>query len=170
MSEPTSIQCENYEFCKSERVPGMGSKYCMTCGSWFKICGFGWDKLTIVDSIDECILCMNMCKRKIMFPTNCGHSFCLPCSKKILYISEDRSCLSPVPYGCAPCPKGCENPVKGVQCHCIEYDSIQDQWKNANPTEFNTWNDAQNYSIDNSVYDYAYGSSSCPLCRKKYER
>ena len=147
----------------------MGSDYCMNCGSWFKP-GLGWDKLTIVDSIDECAVCMNICERKLMFPTNCGHSFCINCSRNILWSYETRYHLSPVPYGCPPCPNGCENPEKGTQCYCEEYDSIQDEWEQYNPQGFNNWNDDQNKSIDNSSINIIYGKATCPLCRKKYVR
>jgi len=168
MSQNNELKCANYEFCKGDRVPEMGSEYCMTCGSWFKG-QFGWDKLIIVDSTDECIICMNICERKILFPTKCGHSFCINCSRNILFDDETRYHLSPVPYGCPGCPNGCENPKKGKQCYCEEYDSIQDKWKQSNPDEFNKWNDDQNESIDTSN-EVTYGKRTCPLCRKKYTR
>jgi len=170
MSEVNEIKCVNHEFCRYNKVPEMGSDYCMTCGSWFKVCGFGWDKLTIVDSTDECAVCMDVCERKLMFPTNCGHSFCIICSRNILFWDETRYHLSPVPYGCPPCPNGCENPEKGKQCYCEEYDPIQEEWEQYNPQGFNNWNDDQNKSIDNSSNDIIYGKATCPLCRKKYVR
>jgi hypothetical protein len=98
MSEDNGIKCVNHEFCRNNKVPEMGSDYCMNCGSWFKG-GLGWDKLTIVDSTDECTICMNLCERKLMFPTNCGHSFCINCSRNILWCDETRH-----HYGKATCP------------------------------------------------------------------
>ena len=169
MSEGNDIRCVNYEFCGNDRVPGMGSECCMGCGSWFKG-GFRWDKLTIVDSTTECDVCMNVCARKLLFPANCGHSFCLPCSRQILYYNESTYFLSPVTYGCPPCPNGCENPVRGKQCDCIEYDSVQNAWEQANPDDFTRWNDAQNASIDHGETNEIYGRGACPLCRKKYSR
>ena len=169
MSQNNNSKCTNYEFCQHDKVPEMGSDYCMTCGSWFKM-GFGWDKLTIVDSTDECIVCTNMCERKLMFPTKCGHSFCLPCSRKILFFDESTYHLSPVQYGCPPCPNGCENPEKGKQCYCEEYDAIEEEWKNCNPGSWNRWNNEQNKSIDDSSKEITYGKGTCPFCRKKYFR
>jgi hypothetical protein len=163
-------KCNNYEFCEQYRVPEMGSEYCMTCGSWFKAGGFGWDKLTIVNSTNECAICMHECERKLMFPTKCGHSFCIDCSKKILFFDETRYHLSPVTYGCPPCPNGCVNPEKGKQCYCEEYDSIQETWEQSNPNEFNKWNNDQENSINNSSNDVTYGKGVCPLCRTKYVR
>jgi hypothetical protein len=170
MSENNQSKCVNYEFCEHDKVPGIGSDYCMVCGSWFKVCGFGWDKLTIVDSTDECAVCMNMCERKLMFPTKCGHSFCINCSRNILFWDETRYHLSRVPYGCPPCPNGCENPEKGKQCYCEEYDSIQEHWEQHNPDDFNIWNNAEKESINDSSNDVTYGKCTCPLCRKKYVR
>jgi hypothetical protein len=169
MEEANEIKCENYEFCKETVPNGLGAKYCMDCGSWFKF-GHGWDKLNIIDSTDDCIVCMNNCNRKLIFPTNCGHSFCLDCSKNILYWDETRYHLSPVPFGCPPCPNGCENPIKGKQCYCEEYDSVQNEWEKNNPVQYKKYNNDQNQSIDNSSNDVTYGKCICPLCRKKYER
>ncbi len=169
MSEENTFKCGNYELCGHDKVPGISSNYCMTCGSWFKVGGFGWNKLTIINSADECVVCMNICERKLMFPTNCGHSFCISCSRSILFWNRTIYTLSPVPYGCPPCPNGCINPVKGKQCDCEEYDSIQDLWQESKPTEFHRWNSDQNISIDNSSNDI-YGNGVCPLCRKKYIR
>jgi len=169
MSQENDSKCGNHEFCEGYKCPGIGSDYCMTCGSWFKG-QFGWDKLTIVDSTDECAVCMNVCERKLVFPTNCGHSFCKNCSRNLLFWDETRYHLSPVSYGCPPCPNGCENPKTGRQCYCEDYDSIQNEWERSNPEKFKKWNDDQNKSIDNSLYDINYGQGVCPLCRKKYVR
>ena len=169
MAEINTSKCGNYEFCGNEKVPGMGSDFCMTCGSWFKIGGFGWDKLTIIDSTEECIICMNISERKLLFPTNCKHSFCLSCSRNILLWDATRYHLSRVPFGCPPCPNGCVNPIKGKQCYCEEYDYIQDGWEQNKPEEFKMWNSEENKSVDSSN-DVTYGKCVCPLCRKKYNR
>jgi hypothetical protein len=63
-----------------------------------------------------------------------------------------------------------ENPEKGKQCNCEEYDSIQEEWEQSKPDEFNKWNYHQNISIYNSSNDITYGKGTCPLCRKKYFR
>lgn len=167
MEQPV-ILCPNNEVCEGKKVPGMGSDYCMNCGSWYKN-GFGWNKLTIIDSLDECCICMNNCKRKLMFPTNCGHSFCINCSKEVLFDNDYKYCLSPVPYGCPPCPNGCENPVKGKQCNCVEYDSIQDEWEWINSEQFNKWNNEQEKSIKIGI-DAIFCRNTCPLCKRVYSR
>ena len=163
------LNCANYEFCGGQRVPDMSSDFCMTCGSWFKA-GFGWDKLEIIDCNEECVVCMNVCQRKLRFPTKCDHSFCLICSRNIIFWDETRYHLSPEPYGCPSCPNNCKNPKQGKQCYCEEYDSVQEIWQESNPTEFNKWNKDKNASIENSVNGITYGKGTCPLCRKKYVR
>jgi hypothetical protein len=162
-------KCPNYELCQNTKVDGMGSDFCMTCGSWFKM-GFGWDKLTFVETTEECVVCMNICDKKLMFPTNCGHAFCISCSKDILFWNQTRYQLSQVFYGCPPCPNGCVNPIKGEQCYCEEYDVVEEEWKNNQPEKYQEWVTAEEKSIKNSFSEVTYGKATCPLCRKKYER
>lgn len=160
--------CTNHELCEGESIEGI-SEFCMSCGSWFKVAGFGWNKLTFVDCDEECLICSEHCNKKLMFPTNCGHSFCIPCCKNLLFGKHGMYDLSYQPYGCPPCPNGCKNPIKGPQCGCEEYDPIIDNWQFTKPAQFKRWSDAQDLSYqtgDNS----SYGKSTCPLCRKKYER
>jgi hypothetical protein len=133
--------------------------------------GFGWDKLNIIDCDEECDVCMNICKRKLLFPTKCGHSFCLECSKEVLFWDECKYHLSPVPYGCPPCPNGCENPERGKQCYCDEYyDVVIEQWKQTNPVHYLKWDKEQEISIDNGNDNTSSGKGVCPMCRKEYIR
>lgn len=163
------MKCINYQFCERDRVHGIDSKYCMDCGSWFKY-GNGWNELTIIDSTDECAVCMNLCKKKLLFPTKCGHSFCIKCSRDILLWNENRYRLSPVQYGCPACPNGCENPEKGSQCDCEEYAIIQEKWILSKPSDYKRWSNDEGFSISNGEKNDSYGSLKCPLCRKKYIR
>jgi hypothetical protein len=167
----SKMNCVNHELCEHQKVEGIGSDFCMTCGSWFKVCGFGWDALTFVDATDECVICMETCERKLMFPTNCGHSFCIPCSRNILFFDESRYHLSPVPYGCPPCPNGCINPIKGTQCGCEEYDAVKDAWASTNKKEHTKWIRDESKSFKKAEEEpTAFGNCTCPLCRKRYER
>jgi len=160
------MSCKNFEFCQNETILEIDSEFCMTCGSWFKG-GFGWDALTFIDVSDECIICMNLCKRKIMFPTKCGHSFCIPCSYNLLIEDKTKYHLSPVPYGCPPCPNGCDNPIEGTQCYCEEYDDIINiYWGIQKSEEFIRWANAETVSLAQTTY----GKGVCPLCRNKYVR
>jgi hypothetical protein len=163
------MKCSNYEFCESNRVNGVESEYCMDCGTWFKF-GNGWNKLDIINTTEECAVCMNSYKKKVMFPTKCGHSFCIRCSRDILLWNENRYRLSPVQYGCPPCPNGCKNPEKGPQCDCEEYSTIQEKWILSKPSDYKRWSSDEGFSISNGEKDNSYGSLTCPLCRKKYIR
>jgi len=168
MSE-TESKCENHELCNHNIDPYSGSPFCITCGSWFSAGGFGWDKLTFIDCDEECPVCYEQCNRKLMFPTNCGHSFCIKCSKDILFYDESRYHLSQVPYGCPPCPNGCENPIREQQCQCEEYSAIQNIWEQNDPELYKLWYDNEDDSI-NEPTEEVYGRAICPLCRSKYER
>jgi len=152
--------CINYELCNNTALTASG--FCMTCSSWLK-CG----ALSIVDSTGNCGVCMNPSQRKVVFPAGCGHSFCVACSRTTLIIHGSRYHLSPVPYGCPPCPKGCDNPTQGKQCMCQEYDAVQEAWAQSNTGAYNRWNDDQNTPRDGSII---YGKWCCPLCKKKYTR
>jgi len=170
------IKCKNYELCQRVLPPDCfenGVKYlCMACGDWFKMGGFDWNELEFRDAEEDCPVCMNTNNKQVKFPTNCGHWFCVSCTRNILFWDEQRYHLSPVLYGCPHCPNGCGNPERGKQCGCEEYDEIQDNWERSNPDDYNRWNDAENISIglgeDNP--GSVFNSKKCPLCRATYTR
>jgi len=95
------IKCKNYELC--ERILPLdhwkhyANYLCINCDS-------GWNELEFKESDEECIVCNETGKKKIKFPANCGHWFCVSCSRNILFWDETRYHLSPVPFGCPPCP------------------------------------------------------------------
>ena len=173
--ERNGIKCKNYELCQHILPPEHYINYanylCMTCGDLFAF-GFGWNELEFRDSENECPVCNETDNKQMKFPTNCGHWFCVNCSKNILFWDETRYHLSPVPYGCPSCPNGCVNPQKGTQCYCKEYDEIQNIWEHENSDKYKEWNDAEDKSIENSEEPEGsvWGSKKCPLCRKIYKR
>lgn len=132
---------------------------------------FNWNELEFRDTNEDCAVCYCNYNREMKFPTNCGHWFCISCSKNILFWDETRYHLSPEPYGCPPCPNGCNNPKKGKQCYCEEYDDIQEIWILNHRDQFEQWNDDEHKSIELSEHTSGsvYSSKTCPLCRKKYE-
>lgn len=168
------IKCKNYELCEHsvplDQYEMVANYFCMNCGSWFKLASFGWDKLDFKDCNEECVVCGENVNRKLKFPTNCGHWFCVPCSKQILFYDESRYTINPVLYGCPSCPNGCINPDKGKQCNCEEQWEIQEQWQKDFPEQFNNWNKAEQESIEIGDPLSCYGKCICPLCRSKYER
>ena len=121
---------------------------------------------------EECVVCYETSNKKLKFPANCGHWFCVSCSRHILFWDETRYYLSPIQYGCPPCPNGCVNPEKGKQCYCKEYDIIQKKWEQEQPDKYKEWNDAEHISIELSeeTCGSIFSSGKSPLYSKKYER
>jgi hypothetical protein len=163
------IKCKNYELCThilpQDWYEHFANYLCMTCDM------FGWRELEFRETQEECIVCNETTHKQVKFPTNCGHWFCVSCSRNILFWDETRYHLSPVPYGCPPCPNGCINPIRGRQCYCIDYDEIKDKWEEEYPEKYEEYNNAENLSIELSeeTSGSIYSSKKCPLCRKKYE-
>jgi hypothetical protein len=163
------IKCKNYELCQHILPPDWfiwyGNYICLGCDM------FGWKELEFKESEEECVVCNETDNKHVKFPTNCGHWVCVYCSRNILFWDETRYHLSPVPFGCPPCPNGCINPVKGKQCYCLYYDEILEQWEQEKPEQYKEYNDAENLSIELSetTTGSVFCSKKCPLCRKKYE-
>ena len=164
------IKCKNYELCESI-LPNWwfeckATYLCTNCDM------FGWKELEFKESDEECVVCNETGNKKVKFPANCGHWFCVSCSRNILFWDETRYHLSPVPFGCPPCPNECINPIKGKQCYCEDYDEILDHWKEEYPDKYEEYNDAENLSIELSetTAGSLFNSKKCPLCREKYER
>jgi len=161
------VPCANAEFCNSQGFMG-DPKTCMGCGSWMKIGGKKWDVLEFRDTTSECSICFEATGREVKFPAeSCQHWYCIRCSRKLLLWDETRHHLNRVPFGCPPCPNRCENPTRGRQCYCEEYDAIQENWERMRPEEFTAWNDAENNSMD-CCEEEVYGSRKCPVCRRTF--
>lgn len=161
------IKCKNYELCEAILPPDW---FTMKCHYRCTNCDIlGWNELEFKES-EECVVCNEM-NKQVKFPANCGHWFCVSCSRNILFWDETRYHLSPVPFGCPPCPNGCINPVKGKQCYCENYDEVLEQWEQENPIQYKEYNDAEHLSIELSetTAGSIFNSKKCPLCRKKYK-
>ena len=130
---------------------------------------FNWGTLEFREN-EECPVCLEHSKQ-VKFPAKCGHWFCVTCSRNILFWDETRYHLSPVPYGCPPCPNGCVNPTRGKQCYCENYDEILERWEHEYPDNYNVWNEDERNSIglSETTQGSVFASQKCPLCRKKYE-
>jgi hypothetical protein len=167
------IKCKNYELCES-----LLPKWWFECKANY-LCPycdmhrfFGWKELVFRDSDEECIVCNETGSKQVKFPAECGHWFCTTCTRNIIFIDETRYHLSPVPFGCPPCPNGCVNPIKGKQCYCENYDEILEKWREENPIAREEYNDAETLSIElgETTAGSVFGSKKCPLCRKLYEK
>ncbi len=163
-----SDQCINYKFCKGVAFPVLLEDTCLLCAPWYSE-GEGWGKLEFIDdSTLECSVCYRI-GIQMKFPTKCGHSFCLYCSRNLLYHQDDIYDLCPVSYGCPPCMHA-NNEVKScINRPCSDEDqNVLDSWEATDYDNFIRWNyDEINYR--NQDKDHLV-TKKCPLCRKVYER
>ena len=161
------MTCPNDEFCQASITLRGGGDYfehfthCINCRM------FRFGTLHIHDAAEACVVCGGL-GRQLKFPNGeCVHSFCLACSRDIIFWKEERYHLNPCNYGCPPCPNGCENPDRGRQCGCDEYDAVQHAWELAQPESFEQYNRDEMISIDaGEPPGSAFASQTCPLCRR----
>lgn len=164
----TRSECQNVELCgpddNDEETKNWyyeSFKYCQNCRS------FNWGNLIFHDSEKVCSVCGEN-GRQMKFPADgCTHSFCIPCSRKILFWDECRYHINPCSYGCPECPNGCVNPERGHQCYCEAYDAVKDKWITDNPGDSGRYNEDEGVSIlDGEPEGSAFNSGRCPLCRR----
>jgi hypothetical protein len=159
------IKCKNYKLCNKllqcTHWDNNNNYICYYCSE------YKWGELEFKIYEDECVICKTIANTQVKFPY-CTHWFCVVCSNKILIWDSSQYHLSPVKFGCPPCPKGCDNPERGKQCECEEYQRIIDKWKRNNIDNYNQWRTLENESIELSeiTEGSAFGSLSCPLCRQ----
>lgn len=153
----TSNRCANYILCSNNAV-GIVCKYCEASHV----------KINTSVSRQECPVCFEHgdC---IEFPSGCRHVFCVECIKKIVLPNEHYFFISPVPFGCEPCPNGCINPLSGVQCDCDEHADLLDSWRIRDKQAYMEWVHAESLSIENGLSgDTCIGNGKCPMCRSSF--
>lgn len=160
-------KCPNFEVCKK-----LAPKWYLDDRNGLcQICldQFG-SKLKVVSNtlFVDCGVCYETPVYLVEFPAECHHFFCGDCVAKLVFFDESRYHLSPVPYGCPKCPNDCNNPIRGRQCGCHEYDVVIEEWMDTFPSEGLRWQNAEFDSIEN-FEDMSYGTKKCPLCRKRVE-
>ncbi len=164
-------KCLNYEFCKK-----MGSKRYFECYNGIcqgcDIRSFIHKKNRILefrDTSEPCCVCLEQKGREMKFPSECGHWFCIDCSRDLILWDETRYHINPVLFGCPPCPNKCKNPDRGKQCYCEEYDEILEKWREEYPEKSKLYNELEQYNIEHGhEKEIVYGKGICPLCRSKY--
>lgn len=172
------IRCRNYKLCENivsnNYIETHGNYICMVCNL------FGWGELSFKESHEECGVCLESYPVHLKFPAqDCLHYMCLKCSREILFWDESLFQISPEPFGCPPCPNGCYNPVRGFQCCCDNYVSMDDpennpsvieRWKQEQPEQYKEWDENQEFSVELGSDMYALRSNKrCPFCRKQYQ-
>jgi len=119
------MNCKNYELCETRSCSH--NSLCKACNTW------GVIKVVTKKTKQHCYMCNEMVSKKFLFPNNCGHEYCIDCTRYMLFCDDSSVFnISPEPYGCPPCPNGCVNPVKGNQCTCQSYDYVIEEWWNQN--------------------------------------
>jgi hypothetical protein len=155
-------QCMNFPVCEN-RLPiwwqeCKGRLLCTNCHMMFK------NPLDFLYNEEECPICFD--KENAKLRLSCNHQICVSCYRHLTFWDETRYHLSPVPFQGPPCPNGCVNPIKGKQCYCEEYDPVLETWEAENPVQYKAWNDAEQFSIDESIDpDWDAIKNKCPLCR-----
>ena len=168
--------CLNYALCecKLEVCPAgwHGDGMCLNCTPLYPFCSLGYGPLQFHEDAEACAVCMREGVTKVEFPAGCGHSLCLECTRQIMFWDERRYYLSPEPFGCPPCPRGCVNPAKGVQCECDEHGEVREAWKFSDPAAWLRWLEDSGDSVERSTEELGsfFGSMTCPICRRRYER
>ena len=157
------MKCKNFELCYS-MLP-KGGDLCPTCIS------FQWGELETRHTDERCRLCYIKKEKEFRFPA-CHHWFCISCMRDIFLWDERNYELSPVPYGCPPCPKLCPNPIKGKQCNCLEYLDTKDIWQRDHPEAFLAWTKDEEESMNEWVFaeSSAFGRGECPVCKAVVEQ
>ena len=130
---------------------------------------------------EECAVCYGTGRQAKFTAEGCVHWFCIDCARLLMYWDEDRYHLDPRAFGCPPCPNGCDNPVRGKQCGCEEYESVISEWEHSEPTqpflgnandmkrvEFCQWNQREHESIEvGEPSASSFGKQMCPMCKRK---
>ena len=173
----TLVKCANIELCGIEEpyfmlsVHRRVSDICYHCNSMNNHSADILKRLEFIDATEPCAVCWETKERAVKFPF-CTHYFCIDCTFRLLCgRSEEDYHLSPVPFGCPPCPNGCVNPVQGEQCGCVEHDNLDTDegplgsvqlWEIADPDAHGAWYFSEVDSIESGMVG---GSGKCPLCR-----
>ena len=161
-SRCTCIRCHNFDICYGWITPNFDihQGICMTCDMLL-----GRMSFRLPPPGEVCCVCMGT-ERQARFK-QCQHWCCGQCMRNIMFWDETRYHIDPCGFGCPPCPNGCENPARGEQCYCEEYDAVLDEWQRADPAQFQRFIHTENDSIaEGESPSSAFSSRRCPICRQ----
>lgn len=157
------VQCINKEVCGNRWVP---QEYCNPQCISCKIYAVGTLEFRECPPETVCAVCMES-DQQVKFPrAGCTHWFCVACTRLLVYGDEGRYYLDPRAFGCPPCPNGCDNPIRGKQCFCEDYDSVKDEWELQKKSEYDEWLRAEDELCYAEEPGSAFGKGECPLCRR----
>ena len=173
------VLCHNAEFCGNFAVqdPRDGTLtfdgLCITCDMRLFTVGLYRREVPLQfrDATDRCVVCLGDVKREMKFPMpECPHWFCFACMMDLFEDPKERFDLSPVPFGCPPCPDGCAQPLQGPQETCDVCDALFVEWTNEAFEACLSWQERSEEARQTGLENSKCGSKECPLCRKKYVR
>ncbi len=84
INELNTSKCPNFELCNKDYIPDIAS-YCNSCNPQQS----GWGTLVFRDNNNSCAICLENRGREVEFPTRCGHYFCIPCTRPLVFCEED---------------------------------------------------------------------------------
>ncbi len=152
--------CINYKLCRNTRVQYL--ERCCSCNS---------DKSTYIflENDNPCQKCgkiddNNDNKTKLLYPSYCGHYFCISCSRETLFTNENKSHICPIKYGCPPCIHFKTDNKSCNSRPCSEKDDIIiENFKRLQPHNYYKWQQAQEKSINEYIRRF---DNRCPSCKK----
>ena len=154
----TCVRCPNFLICHSTGPVD----YFQCHGGLCVQCAMMLGYMRFRAAQDECCVCYDDNNTQAKF-RKCQHWCCVECMRRIMFGPEEYYHLDPSRFGCPPCPNGCTNPERGLQCGCDEYETVQETWKNERPQEYARFNLEENESVDREEGNPQAGR--CPMCR-----
>lgn len=152
------VKCPYFEICGTWAAQCYFDAHrgtCMSCAIGRPVCVFREG--------ETCVVCAEV-RTHIKLPM-CDHFVCTVCARKIYNGSDGEFDLSVAIAGGPSCPNGCDNPPRGRQCGCTEYDDILDNWFESKSTNVAMYNVMQDISIAFGEEGGVYNSKTCPICR-----
>ena len=152
-------QCPNFEVCHMWAPPWYFGCHHGRCGG----CNMDFAKnLEFVSSSETCSICLEEKVRFVVHPANCGHKFCIECTRKAWW-PEKPEYPEPCQFGfVTPCE--CCNGRGEV---CDNYQQAEDEWMGGDSEAAQAYNkacDAIDEDYKKSLEDRA-NPQKCPICR-----
>jgi hypothetical protein len=158
-SEKDGLTCKNYKLCERVLPPDcldcIDTRICRSCVV------FGWNELQFTKRSETCTVCNEPGHDQVKFPEHDNDWHCVSCTRRILFWNQNRYCISPVPFGCPPCPNKCLNPENGKQCDCETYDEILKMWKREHPRQYKEYSEAEHAFLEHVIGNAFRSNQRC---------
>lgn len=135
------LPCVNHAVCRS--VCDRGG-ICTTC----ELLNVRPIRLVSEPACEPCAVCFAEDGPRVEFPTQCGHAFCIDCTRKLVFATHDEF-VSPAEFGGPASP---ENEI------------LIREWAKERPEDHARWVERSVGTWRDSVCSV---SRTCPLCRMR---